>query len=120
MALKLGMNKAYNRNEWGFFEQVMERMGFQARWTDLIMLCVKFHTFSIRINGESKGSLKPTRGLRQGDPPFSYLFLLCIEGLVAFLKKVDMVLRSSVKSLAMICGVRDASRSATPQYYCLI
>ena len=45
--------------------------------------------YSVLINGEAKGKINPTRGLRQGDPISPYLFLLCTEGLSAMLKKEE-------------------------------
>ena len=87
MAVKLDMSKAYDRVKWKYLEGVMKRMGFQEKWIQLSMMCVKTVSYSVLINGEPKGRIIPTRGLRQGDPISPYLFLLCMERLSALLQK---------------------------------
>ena len=60
--------------------------------------------YSVLINGEAKGKINPTRGLRQGDPISPYLFLLYTEGLSAMLKKEERA--GKIKGVAACRGLR--------------
>ena len=46
----------------------MEKIGFKDRWIQLIYGCISSISYSILVNGEPYGDIKPTKGLRQGDP----------------------------------------------------
>ena len=90
MALKLDMSKAYDRVEWCFLEKLMRKMGFHERWINLTMICVKTVTYSILVNGEPRGLIHPSRGIRQGDPLSPFLFLLYTEGLNGLIKQAKV------------------------------
>ena len=87
MAVKLDISKAYDRVEWSFLRQIMLKLGFDQHWVQLAMETVCTASYSMLINGEPKGFIKPSRGIKQGDPLSHYLFLLCVEGLLALLRK---------------------------------
>ena len=65
-------------------------MGFHERWINLTMVCVKTVTYSILVNGEPRGLIHPSKGIRQGDPLSPFLFLLCTEGLNGLIKQVKL------------------------------
>lgn len=86
-ALKLDMSKTYNRVEWNFMEQMMNKLGFAKDFVGLIIRCISSVAYSVRINHDIYGKIKPQRGLRQGDPLSSYLFAICAHSRRFYLKQ---------------------------------
>lgn len=62
------MQKAYDRIEWNFVRTMMRDVGFSEKWTNLIMEFITRVSYTIKINEQVRGDIKPSRGLRQGDP----------------------------------------------------
>ena len=83
-------------------EKIMEKLGFEEKWRNLVMRCVSSVTYSIRINGKPRGRIVPTRGIRQGDSLSPYLFLLCAEGLSSLIRRA--VENGVMKGLAISRG----------------
>jgi len=80
------MKKAYDRVEWIFFKACMLKMGFDEKWVNWVMLCVKT-SFSVKINGESQEFFQPTRGIKRGDSILPYLFISMANTLSILMKK---------------------------------
>ena len=64
MAIKLDISKAYDQVEWEFLRWIMLKLGIDARWVCLAMETVIIASYSVLINGEPKGFITPSRGIR--------------------------------------------------------
>ena len=62
-ALKLDMNKAYDRVKWDFLLRILTAYGFPAHWVQLIRECISTVSYKILINGVATPSFVPSCGL---------------------------------------------------------
>ncbi|XP_074277619.1 uncharacterized protein LOC141601255 [Silene latifolia] len=79
MAFKADMSKAYNRLDWNFISNTLVLRGFPCNFIQLIMKCITTVSYEILVNGVSSRRIHPSCGLRQDDPLFPYIFVLCTE-----------------------------------------
>ncbi|KAL9691264.1 hypothetical protein QQ045_011684 [Rhodiola kirilowii] len=77
--IKLDMSKAYDRVSWRFLLKVLGAFGFSELWCDLIFRNIANYWYSIAWEGDLCGHFKSSRGVRQGDPLSTSLFILAME-----------------------------------------
>ena len=63
MALKIDLEKAYDKLEWSFIRDMMIRANFPEDLVELIMSCVSTVSTEIMVNGEALEPIYPSRGL---------------------------------------------------------
>lgn len=85
MAIKINLEKAYDRLEWHFLRDVLNLFRLPRCLMDLIMSCVSSSSISVLFNGGKLEPFLPSRGIRQGDPLSPYLFIMCMEVLGFFI-----------------------------------
>ena len=67
----------------------MVKLGLEERWAILALETIQTASYSTLINGEPCDFISHTHGIKQGDPLFPYLFLICTEGLSSLLQKAE-------------------------------
>lgn len=105
MAIKIDLEKAYDRISWPYLTKVLHAVGFNADMVELIMFVVSSAKMQVLWNDSYLEEFQPTRGLRQGDPLAPLLFVLCMEHLTQLIQK-------SVRAGQWMC-IR-ASRNGPP------
>jgi retron-type reverse transcriptase len=79
IVLKFDYEKAYDRVNWNFLEEMMVSRGFGPKWVKWVMSLVKNGSIAIRLNDKNNGFFRPGKGLRQGDPLSPLLFNLVVD-----------------------------------------
>ena len=111
VVFKIDFEKAYDHVDWGFLDHVLERKGFSAKWRSWMKGCLSSMSFAVLVNGNAKGWIKATRGLRQGDPFSPFLFTMVADALS------KMMIRAKERDLFEGFTVgRDGSRVSLLQF----
>ena len=86
--IKLDLKKAYDRLEWHFIQETLEFFQLPQNLITLIMNMITSTRFHILWNGSPLPEVVPSRGIQQGDPLSSYLFIFYLERLSIKLNEV--------------------------------
>jgi hypothetical protein len=84
---KLDYEKAYNRVDWIFLEDMLRSRGFGSTFRGWIKSLLVGISFCVKINDENDPFFKDGRGLKQGDPSSPILFNLVVDVFTKMLSK---------------------------------
>lgn len=85
--LKIDISKAYDNLSWNFLFKVLHTIEMPYLFIDWIKECVTTPSYSVVINGELHCFFTGRKGLRQGDPISSLLFVIAMDVLSKMLDK---------------------------------
>lgn len=74
-------DKAFDSLNWGYLDSIMEQMEFGRICRMWIKGCLSSNRASILVNSSPTKEFEIKRGVWQGDPVSSFLFILAMEGL---------------------------------------
>jgi hypothetical protein len=76
LILKLDFEKDFDKVEHEFILQVLQPKGFESKWCAWIKQLLASASSSVLLNGVPRSMCRCGRGVRQGDPLSSLLFVL--------------------------------------------
>lgn len=89
--LKIDISKAYDRLEWAFIRNMLQKFGFAEIWVERVMQVITSVSYKFLHNGEEFGHVAPRRGLCQGDQVSPYIYIMCAEGLSSIIRRNEEV-----------------------------
>ncbi|GKD41716.1 putative RNA-directed DNA polymerase, eukaryota, reverse transcriptase zinc-binding domain protein [Tanacetum coccineum] len=101
LIFKVDYAKAFDSVSWRYLDFMLCNLGFRLIWRSWIKACLESSRTSILVNGSPTSDFNVKRGLRQGDPLSSFLFIIIMEGL-------HMALSDSVRN-GFIRGINISS-----------
>lgn len=87
MAIKIDLEKAYDRLRWDFIEETLVLAHFPTTMIQIIMRCITTLTMQVLWNGEASRTIYPAKGIQQGDPLSPYIFILYMKRLSRIINK---------------------------------
>jgi hypothetical protein len=96
LLLKLDITRAFDSVRWEYLLEVMEQVGFDPRWRDMMALIWSTTTSRTLLNGELGRLIKHAKGLHQGEPLSPILFIMAMDPLQ---KLLDMATQEGLLTL---------------------
>ena len=87
LVLKLDYEKAFDKVDLDFLEELLKIRGFSPMWIRLIMSIVRNGSVGVKINQVEGPFFRTGKGLRQGDPLSPILFNLVVDVVTRMLGK---------------------------------
>ena len=81
MLIKLDMENDFNRVKYSFLYSVLHSFGFIPAFINLIKACIDKPWIVPLVNGRPTNLFQATRGICQGYPLFSFLYILMADSL---------------------------------------
>ena len=91
--LMLDFEKAYDRVQWPFLENVMRALGLPPKWRNCTSALYRTATSSVLMAGSRGPAFQLQRSVRQGCPLAPYLYLFVTEAFSAYLQAPTSGLR---------------------------
>lgn len=77
----MNLSKAFGSLEWSFIHDTLIAFNFPHSLVKLTMNIISTSAISVLWNGKITPDFFPSKGIRQGNPLSSYIFVLCMERL---------------------------------------